>query len=180
MCSDAGDWTCLQPGFPIRKSSDHSLVIDSPRLIADSYVLHRFLVPRHPPCALKNLATKMLASTIQFSNNTRTPTTNTPSAPASWSRPRENPHPANPHTTHSDAEPCIRQVLFPQDPTTCRHPHALHNPVTSPPHHHPHPTPKRGYAGSVVVLAGPDQTEAPRGTMIDVPPMSTPPAHTRH
>ena len=42
-------------GSPIRKSSDHSLVIDSPRLIADSYVLHRFLVPRHPPYALKNL-----------------------------------------------------------------------------------------------------------------------------
>ena len=55
MCSDGSDWTCLQPGFPIRKSSDHSLVIDSPRLIADSYVLHRFLVPRHPPYALKNL-----------------------------------------------------------------------------------------------------------------------------
>ncbi len=58
MCSDRGDWTCLQPGFPIRKSSDHSLVIDSPRLIADSYVLLRFLVPRHPPCALKNLSHK--------------------------------------------------------------------------------------------------------------------------
>ena len=57
MCSGEGDWTCLQPGFPIRKSSDHSLVIDSPRLIADSYVLLRFLVPRHPPFALKNLAT---------------------------------------------------------------------------------------------------------------------------
>ena len=61
MCSGGSDWTCLQPGFPIRKSSDHSLVIDSPRLIADSYVLLRFLVPRHPPCALKNLiCTKIL------------------------------------------------------------------------------------------------------------------------
>src|SRR5690242_596389 len=58
MCSGGSDWTCLQPGFPIRKSSDHSLVIDSPRLIADSYVLLRFLVPRHPPCALKNLSHK--------------------------------------------------------------------------------------------------------------------------
>ena len=58
MCSGESDWTCLQPGFPIRKSSDHSLVIDSPRLIADSYVLLRFLVPRHPPCALKNLSHK--------------------------------------------------------------------------------------------------------------------------
>ena len=55
MSSDAGDKTQLLPGFPIRKSSNHSLVIDYPRLIADSYVLHRFLVPRHPPCALKNL-----------------------------------------------------------------------------------------------------------------------------
>ena len=58
MCSGRSDWTCLQPGFPIRKSSDRSLVIDSPRLIADSYVLLRFLVPRHPPCALINLSHK--------------------------------------------------------------------------------------------------------------------------
>ena len=46
-----------EPGFPIRKSSDHSPVIGSPRLIADSHVLHRLLVPRHPPCALNNLQT---------------------------------------------------------------------------------------------------------------------------
>src|SRR5215475_5978442 len=54
-------------GFPIRKSSDHSSVGSSPRLIAASYVLLRLLVPRLPPCALINLATKMLASTVQFS-----------------------------------------------------------------------------------------------------------------
>src|SRR3954453_16836261 len=76
MCSGKGDWTCLQPGFPIRKSTDHSLVIDSPWLIADSYVLHRFLVPRHRPCALKNLATKMLASPVEFSTYRRYPTPN--------------------------------------------------------------------------------------------------------
>src|SRR5665213_1096394 len=46
----------------MRKSSDHSLVASFPRLIAGSYVLHRLLVPRHPPCALINLATKMLVS----------------------------------------------------------------------------------------------------------------------
>ncbi len=42
---------------------------DSPGLIAGSYVLHRLLVPRHPPCALTNLANTdvMLASTVQFS-----------------------------------------------------------------------------------------------------------------
>src|SRR4051795_11539419 len=46
-------------GFPIRTPWDHSPVIDSPRLIADSYVLLRLLMPRHPPCALKNLTTKI-------------------------------------------------------------------------------------------------------------------------
>src|SRR4028119_678490 len=58
MCSGEGDRTLLLSGFPIRKSSDHSSVDSSPRLIAASYVLHRLLVPRHPPCALINLVTK--------------------------------------------------------------------------------------------------------------------------
>ena len=43
-----------------------------------SHVLHRLLVPRHPPFALDNLTTKnkMLASTVQFSTNDQ-PTTRT-------------------------------------------------------------------------------------------------------
>ena len=45
-------------GFPIRKSWPHRPVIDSTRLIADSHVLLRLLLPRHPPCALENLATQ--------------------------------------------------------------------------------------------------------------------------
>ena len=45
-------------GFPIRTPWDQSSVINSPRLIADSYVLLRLLMPRHPPCALKNLTTQ--------------------------------------------------------------------------------------------------------------------------
>src|SRR5258707_14596393 len=56
MRSGRGDGHLRPPGFPIRTSSDHSLVADSPRLIAGSNVLHRLLVPRHPPCALHNLA----------------------------------------------------------------------------------------------------------------------------
>ena len=42
-------------GFPIRKSTDQSLVDDYPWLIAVSYVLHRLQAPRHPPLALSNL-----------------------------------------------------------------------------------------------------------------------------
>eukprot|EP00658_Telonema_sp_P-2_P077855 TRINITY_DN7145_c0_g1_i7.p1 TRINITY_DN7145_c0_g1~~TRINITY_DN7145_c0_g1_i7.p1 ORF type:complete len:149 (+),score=1.60 TRINITY_DN7145_c0_g1_i7:252-698(+) len=44
-----------QRGFPIRKSSDHSSIISSPRLIADLYVLLRLQMPRHPPFALRKL-----------------------------------------------------------------------------------------------------------------------------
>ena len=45
----------MQVGFPIRKSPDQSLFVSSPRLIADYYVLHRLLPPRHPPYALIHL-----------------------------------------------------------------------------------------------------------------------------
>ena len=46
-----------QRGFPIRKSSDQGVLIHSPRLIADCYVLLRLQMPRHPPSALRNLTT---------------------------------------------------------------------------------------------------------------------------
>src|ERR1700750_1917015 len=69
------------PGSPIRTPWDHSSVDSSPRPIAASHVLHRLLVPRHPPFALTNLTTKMLASTMQFSNNNPTPTHHTTTHP---------------------------------------------------------------------------------------------------
>lgn len=43
-----------QRGSPIRTPSDHSSFTNSPRLIADYRVLHRLLMPRHPPCALEH------------------------------------------------------------------------------------------------------------------------------
>jgi hypothetical protein len=43
------------PGYPIRTPSDQRSVDSSPRTIAASHVLHRLLMPRHPPCALHNL-----------------------------------------------------------------------------------------------------------------------------
>src|SRR3954453_19846358 len=58
MHSGAGDTTQLVPGSPIRTPWDHSLVDSSPRPIAASHVLHRLLVPRHPPFALDNLTTE--------------------------------------------------------------------------------------------------------------------------
>ena len=58
MYSVPGDTTSLVPGFPIRTSSDPRSVDSSPRHNAASHVLHRLLVPRHPPCALKHLQHK--------------------------------------------------------------------------------------------------------------------------
>ena len=46
----------IRKGFPIRTSPDQSLLGSSPRLIAPCNVLLRLLVPRHPPCALVEIA----------------------------------------------------------------------------------------------------------------------------
>lgn len=76
MCSDAGHQVTPKGpwrGFPIRTSWDQSSVINSPRLIADSYVLLRLLMPRHPPCALKNLTTKR--SIIELYRENQVPNT---------------------------------------------------------------------------------------------------------
>src|SRR6266508_1447142 len=92
----------------MRTPSDHSSVDSSPRLIAASHVLHRLLMPRHPPTALNNLTTtnttqhhhtprqnavtrqviKMLASTIQFSNTTPHPPTRNPPHPVPHPTPK--------------------------------------------------------------------------------------------
>ena len=66
-------------GFPHSDIPGSKSVCDSPRLIAAYHVLHRLLVPRHPPCALSSLTgnTKVLhlwhypASRIQLSKSVR-------------------------------------------------------------------------------------------------------------
>jgi hypothetical protein len=89
MYSGTGDTTQLVPGFPIRTSWDHSSVDNSPRPIAASHVLHRLLVPRHPPSALGNL-TKRCSRPLCNSQPTTHPTT-----PAHTTR---RPSPTNPRT----------------------------------------------------------------------------------
>jgi hypothetical protein len=102
------------PGYPIRTPSDQSSVDSSPRTIAASHVLHRLLMPRHPPCALNNLTNthikksrhkcaqkqKMLASTVQFSTTTRTATTLIPTGTSRRTiAPRDTQH--DPHPRRS-------------------------------------------------------------------------------
>jgi hypothetical protein len=84
MYSDTGNTTSLVLGFPIRTSSDPRSVDSSPRHIAASHVLHRPLMPRHPPCALKHLQQKHKnQKTIQrkLHHNKPTPTPPTTNPP---------------------------------------------------------------------------------------------------
>src|SRR3954463_1752423 len=45
-------------GFPHSEIPGSKPICGSPRLIAACHVLHRLLLPRHPPCALSSLTTK--------------------------------------------------------------------------------------------------------------------------
>ena len=51
----AGHYSGFFRGFPIRRSPDRSSFTSSPGLIAGYNVLHRLLMPRHPPIALSSL-----------------------------------------------------------------------------------------------------------------------------
>lgn len=106
------------PGFPIRTPSDHSSVDSSPRTIAASRVLHRLLMPRHPPCALKHLFTTRCSHPLCNTQHTTTP------------RPPRPPPPRHPH-----GRPGVRRSgpgaarkntanrrVSSQDPTACRTP----------------------------------------------------------
>lgn len=104
MHSDTGNTTSLVLGFPIRTSSDQRSVDSSPRLIAASYVLHRPLMPRHPPCALKHLQHKNHTRVLTHAHaqhNRRNYTTTTHTRPT---RTRHEPPPPPPErgTTRGD------------------------------------------------------------------------------
>ena len=51
-----------QRGFPHSDIPGSKPACGSPRLIAACHVLHRHLLPRHPPCALSNLTIKFTRS----------------------------------------------------------------------------------------------------------------------
>ena len=77
------------PGYPIRTSSDHSSVDNSPRPIAVSHVLHRLLMPRHPPCALTHFTTTRCSHPLC---NTQQTTTPPPPQPPPPTHPTPEPH----------------------------------------------------------------------------------------
>ena len=58
MNSDMDTTPLRVVGFPILEISGSKLAYSSPKHIGVRPVLHRLLVPRHPPCALSNLTVK--------------------------------------------------------------------------------------------------------------------------
>ena len=94
--SDTSDTPQRVPGLPIRTPSDHSPSAGSPRLIAGHHVLHRPLMPRHPPNAQKNKQ----QNTRQNQENCRRNLTVRCSRPLYSSQPT-HPHPAPPPTQDS-------------------------------------------------------------------------------
>src|SRR6201987_6185607 len=58
LCVQAGVPQHAVVGFPIRPSTDQSLVGSSPWLFAATHVLLRLQAPRHPPLALCSLENK--------------------------------------------------------------------------------------------------------------------------
>jgi hypothetical protein len=112
-----GDATSLAPGYPIRTSSDPRSVDNSPRHNAASHVLHRPLMPRHPPCALTHLHTK----------NTRQKTSYKSQQFARCSQPLSNTQTPHPTTKTSEA-PHPKTGVWSQSPTVCwRHPGIDHS-----------------------------------------------------
>ncbi len=109
-------------GFPIRTSTDRSLVGGSPWLIAATHVLRRLLEPRHPPHALSSLVTL----------NSGLPSTNARAAPCSRSRSR-------PSESRIPRRPSCAMLLLPfvfscqsaSDVASCAAPPGLEFPANS-------------------------------------------------
>jgi hypothetical protein len=115
------------PGYPIRTSSDHSSVDNSPRPIAVSHVLHRLLVPRHPPCALTHFTTTRCSHPLCNTQQTTTP--------------HHTQHHHPPHTTkpRQVSVRCPRQDRPEKTPT---HTDVFSGPNSAPSPHTPASTPQ--------------------------------------
>ena len=116
----------MQRGSPIRTPSDHRPFTNSPRLIAGHHVLHRLLIPRHPPCALTHsphiktcskpdntqqqtittIIHQMLASTIHKQKQQQEKQHTVPVPPQPNNVPTHALHtPSKEHTTHAHNTP---------------------------------------------------------------------------
>ncbi len=71
LCIYCGVHRVYLCGFPHSEISGSKPTCGSPKLIAACHVLHRLLLPRHPPCALSSLTIKLTRSTPDCSRMRR-------------------------------------------------------------------------------------------------------------
>ena len=146
---------------PFGHPPDHSSVANSPGLIAGSYVLHRLLMPRHPPCALHSLSHTNTTKTTHHHHTPKHKGDKRSAAKTSYKDARVH-YPTSqttnnhqPTTTTPAPRPTGRAMASPQqNQTTPTNPHtpghdssgpnSVPNHPQGPPHHHqrvPHPPP---------------------------------------
>ena len=160
------------PGPPIRKPSDHSPPAGSPRNIAGHHVLHRPLMPRHPPNAQKNKQQNTTTNKCCRRNLT-----------VRCSRPLYSSQPTHPHPpkTPNNQEPQTGQATqgaLPQNPDSMPPPHA---PSTQ--RGHP-PPPNTGSRGCVSYTntdkpATPARTHPTRHDQLSIFPQGQAPGRPR-
>ena len=129
------------PGSPIRTPPDHSSVDSSPGPIAASHVLHRLLVPRHPPCALKHLHTQQTTHETSLQDarihypvhkhpTNPKPTTTTHQTPTPQDRSDGGMRPGL-HPAQKTTKPAHKAGLLPSGPNSVPNPPPTHRPPTS-------------------------------------------------
>jgi len=148
-------------GFPIRTPSDHSSVDSSPRLIAASYVLHRLLVPRHPPCALINLPQRC-SRPLCSSQSTGNTHPETPAHPQTPKTEEPGPFGADKHQTTRNNKPT--QPVCSLRTQQCAYPH----PRTT---DHVPPNPKTGVLIAEARIQGNQLAFHPRATPTEHSPV---------
>src|SRR3954451_23029622 len=93
----------------IRTPPDQRSVANSPGLIAGSYVLHRLLMPRHPPCALHSLShTPPTQPTT--SDQPTNPTKKDPTTPPH--RDTAKPHQSQQTTTDDESDMAVHTTHY--------------------------------------------------------------------
>ena len=142
-------------GFPIRTSTDQSSFTNSPWLIAGYNVLHRLLMPRHPPTALSSLSPNKTINKIykdarvhytilKQQTNTRIPTPHGSKHPGTVNCDTHHLHGGSPRTQQrATAQPQPRTRAPSTPPTTggsTKHPNPNQDPTRSMPSTKSHPS----------------------------------------
>ena len=122
------DMTPVFQGFPIRKSTDQSSFTSSPWLIAGYNVLHRLLMPRHPPIALSSLSPQQKINykdarvhyTILKQHDTPTPASQSQPTKGTQKHPNLKPGPRpkawEPNSVHTPTNPPTTSPSTPTPP----------------------------------------------------------------